>query len=151
MTEPILDKTDVRILDTVDDADARGTITFSPEVLVDMIELSAENVPGLVEFATRHRAGKRSLEILAADPTADAGKPYERRGIRVRMGDDVIDADLAVVVEAGTGVPRLGRELQERVAVAVGRMLGMRVGEVNVRVVEIRAGRDVAAETGDAS
>ena len=145
MTEPILDAPDVRILDTVNDVDARGTITFSPEVLVDMIELSAENVPGLVKFAARHRAG-RALEIQAAGPTAPAGKPYEKRGIRVRMADDVIDADLAVVVEAGTAVPQLGRELQERVAVAVGRMLGMRVGEVNVRVVEVREGRPEAGE-----
>lgn len=148
MNEPTLDAPDLQVLDTVNDVDARGTITFSPEVLVDMIELSAENVPGLVKFAGRHRAGKRALEIQAAEPSEPAGMPYEKRGIRVRMADDVIDADLAVVVEAGTTVPRLGRELQERVAVAVGRMLGMRVGEVNVRVVEVREGR---LEASDAS
>ena len=141
MSEAALDAPDVRVLDTLNDVDARGTITFSPDVLVDMIELSTENVPGLVKFAGRHRASKRALEIQAAEPNEQAGKPYERRGIRVRIADDVIDADLAVVVEAGTAVPQLGRELQERVAVAVGRMLGMRVGEVNVRVVEVREGR----------
>ena len=144
MSEPVLDAPDVRVLDTVNDVDVRGTITFSPDVLVDMIELSAENVPGLVKFASRHRAGKRALEIQSAEPNDSAGKPYEKRGIRVRMTDDVIDADLAVVVEGGTAVPQLGRELQGRVAVAVGRMLGMRVGEVNVRVVEVREGRPEA-------
>lgn len=145
MTDPIADSQDVRLLDTVNDVDARGTITFSPDVLVDMIELSADGVPGLVRFAGRHRAGKRSLEIQAAEPAEAARKPYEKRGIRVRMTDDVIDADLAVVVEAGTPVPRLGHDLQGRVAVAVGRMLGMRVGEVNVRVVEVRPGPEDAS------
>jgi len=138
MIEPIVNSRDIRLLDTVDDVDARGTITFSPDVLIDMIELSAHGVPGLVRFAGRHRVGKRSLEIRAAEPAEAAGKSYERRGIRVRMTDGVIDADLAVVVDAGTTVPRLGHEIQGRVAVAVGRMLGMRVGEVNVRVVEVR-------------
>ncbi len=138
MTEPSLDAQDVRLLDTVNDVDARGAITFSPDVLVDLIELSAENVPGLIKFAGRHRTGKRTLELQTADSIEPAGKPYEKRGIRVRMADDVIDADLAVVVEAGTSVPQLGRELQGRVAIAVGRMLGMRAGEVNVRVVEVR-------------
>ena len=144
MSEPALESPDVRFLDTVNDVDARGTITFSPDVLVDMIELSVENAPGLVKFASRHRAGKRALEIQAAEPVEPAGKPYERRGIQVRMADGVIDANLAVVVEAGTAVPRLGRDLQSRVVIAVGRMLGMRVGEVNIRVVEVREGRPAA-------
>ena len=145
MTDRIPNVQDVRLLDTVDTGDARGTITFSPGVLVDMIELSTEGVPGLVRFAGLRRSGKRALELQAADSTEVGGKPFERRGIRVRMTDDVIDADLAVVVEAGTPVPRLGHELQSRVAVAVGRTLGMRVGEVNVRVVEVRPGAEDAS------
>lgn len=138
MTDVSALSADAQLLDTVDDVDVRGTITFSPDVLVDMIELSAEGVPGLVRFAARHRAGRRALEIQGAGAVQPAGKPYERRGVRVRMTDHVIEADLAVVVEAGTSVPHLGHELQQRVAVAVERMLGMRVGEVNVRVVEVR-------------
>lgn len=138
MTDASNAPADARLLDTVDDVDARGAITYSPDVLVDMIELSAEDIPGLVRFAARHRAGKPSLEIQHADAVGAAGKPFEKRGIRVRMTDAVIEADLAVVIESGTSVPQLGHELQARVAVAVERMLGMRVGEVNVRVVEVR-------------
>ena len=140
MTDASPAQAGIQILDTVNDIDARGTITFSPEVLVDMIELSAENVPGLVKFAGRHRASKRALVVQSAEAGEAAGKPFEKRGIRVRIADDRIEADLAVVVEAGTSVPHLGHELQGRVAVAVERMLGMRVGEVNVRVVEVRPG-----------
>jgi uncharacterized alkaline shock family protein YloU len=56
------------------------------------------------------------------------------RGVEVRIGDDQIEIDLYVIVEYGTRIGEVARNVQENVRYAVERALGMPVARVNVRV-----------------
>jgi uncharacterized alkaline shock family protein YloU len=56
------------------------------------------------------------------------------RGVEVRIGDDQIEIDLYVILEYGTRIGEVARNVQEHVRYAVERALGMPVARVNVRV-----------------
>jgi len=56
------------------------------------------------------------------------------RGVEVRIGDQEIEIDLYVIMEYGTRISEVARNVQEQVRYAVERALGMPVARVNVRV-----------------
>src|SRR6266567_2099443 len=56
------------------------------------------------------------------------------RGVEVRIGDQQIEIDLYVIMEYGTRIGEVARNVQEHVRYAVERALGMPVARVNVRV-----------------
>ena len=56
------------------------------------------------------------------------------RGVEVRIGEDQIEIDLYVIMEYGTRIGEVARNVQENVRYAVERALGLPVARVNVRV-----------------
>lgn len=121
--------------ETVDD-DVRGTVRVSPAVLIELIELTVQDIPGVVGFEPRRRM-ERILPRSAQSAGDRPGSVYERGGIRVRVDGDRLEADVSIRVGAGVSVLEVGRLIQRNVAVAASRMLGMTVSEVNVHVAEI--------------
>jgi uncharacterized alkaline shock family protein YloU len=60
------------------------------------------------------------------------------RGVEVRIGNDAIAIDLYVILEYGTRIAEVARNVQEHVRYAVEHALGMPVAQVNVRVQGLR-------------
>jgi uncharacterized alkaline shock family protein YloU len=60
------------------------------------------------------------------------------RGVEVHIGDTEIAIDLYVILEYGTRISEVARNIQENVRYAVERALGMPIGRVNVRVQGLR-------------
>jgi uncharacterized alkaline shock family protein YloU len=60
------------------------------------------------------------------------------RGVAVHIGHDSIAIDLYVILEYGTRIAEVARNLQEHVRYAVEHALGMPVAQVNVRVQGLR-------------
>jgi uncharacterized alkaline shock family protein YloU len=60
------------------------------------------------------------------------------RGVAVRIGDDDIAIDLYVILEYGTRIAEVARNVQENVRYAVEHALGMPIAQVNVRVQGLR-------------
>lgn len=60
------------------------------------------------------------------------------RGVVVRIGDDDIAIDLYVILEYGTRIAEVARNVQENVRYAVEQALSMPVARVNVRVQGLR-------------
>jgi len=119
----------------------RGTVRIAPAVLIELIELSVRDVPGVAGFGSRRRM-ERALPGGEETTTGQAGgrplaKSYEAGGIAVRVAGDQIDADVSIVVRRGANILELSRAIQRRVGVAAGRMLGLTVTEVNVFVADI--------------
>ena len=56
------------------------------------------------------------------------------RGVEVRLDDGQIEIDLYVIMEYGTRIGEVARNVQEHVRYAVEHALGMPVARVNVRV-----------------
>src|SRR4029078_1171335 len=54
------------------------------------------------------------------------------RGVEVRIGEDQIEIDLYVIIEDGTRIGEVARNVQENVRYAVEHALGMPVARVNV-------------------
>ena len=134
--------TEIGSLPTDTTAGVRGTVRIAPTVLVELIELSVRDVPGVAAFGARRRV-ESNVADDGREPTAawEAGprsaKTYEAGGVTVRVAGDRIDADVSIVVHRGANVSELGRAIQRRVGLAAGRMLGMTVTEVNVYVTDI--------------
>ena len=105
-----------------------GVTRVANEVVAWIAVLTALQVEGVHAM---YQAAGQSLERILRRSAA-------HRGARVELRDDsTLDIDLWVGVVSGHSVPKVGAEVQQRVADAVERMLGLDVGTINVHVSEV--------------
>jgi uncharacterized alkaline shock family protein YloU len=105
-----------------------GVTRVANEVVAWIAVLTALQVPGVHAM---YQAAGQSLERILR-------RSHAHRGARVELRDDsTLDVDLWVVVLSGHSVPKVGAEVQQRVADAIDRMLGLEVGDINVHVSEV--------------
>ena len=125
-------------------AAVRGTVRIAPAVLIELIELTVRDVPGVIGDQPRRRIERILPRATGAStrPTRP-GTTFEDRGVRVTVDGDRIHADVSVVVDGQANIMTLGQAIQREVGSAVGRMLGMSVGDVNVFVANFE---DLSAE-----
>ncbi len=119
----------------------RGTVRIAPAVLIELIALAVRDVTGVVDFHPRRRVERilpRGGHGSSADQDTTAST-FEASGIRVRVHGSLIDADVTIVIVPDVNILELSRNIQRQVGVAVGRMLGMTVNEVNVYVAGVAA------------
>lgn len=115
-------------LQSPDGRTRQGTTRVANEVVARIAALAALEVPGV--RALYNSAGQSIDRILR--------RGVAHRGVRVEMQPDAtLKLDLFVVMEAGTELPRMGADVQRRVADAIDRMLGLELAEVNVLVSEV--------------
>ena len=105
-----------------------GVTRVANEVVAWIAVLTALQVEGVHAM---YQAAGQSLERILRRSAA-------HRGARVELRDDsTLDIDLWVVMLSGHSGPKVGGEVQQRVADAVERMLGLDVGTINVHVSEV--------------
>jgi uncharacterized alkaline shock family protein YloU len=105
-----------------------GVTRVANEVVAWIAVLTALQVEGVHAM---YPAAGQSLERILRRSAA-------HRGAKVELRDDsTLDIDLWVVMLSGHSVPKVGAEVQQRVADAVERMLGLDVGTINVHVSEV--------------
>ena len=105
-----------------------GVTRVANEVVAWIAVLTALQVPGVHAM---YQAAGQSLERILR-------RPYAHRGARVELRDgSTLDIDLFVVLIAGHSAPKVGAEVQRRVADAVDRMLGLEVGSIDVHISEV--------------
>jgi uncharacterized alkaline shock family protein YloU len=104
-----------------------GTVTIAPEVLVTIVRLTTQAIPG--------------VHAMSGDWTRDVnrflGNARVGDGVQTSVQGDRVSVDLYVVVEPGTNMLDVGRTIQEEVTRAIEDMLGMEVREVNVHIEDI--------------
>lgn len=61
----------------------------------------------------------------------------EEDGLHIEVVDDIVYADIYVVLEADVNIREVGRNIQIAVARAITDMIGMQVGMINVHVEDI--------------
>jgi uncharacterized alkaline shock family protein YloU len=107
-----------------------GATRVANEVVAQIAALTALEVSGV--HALYHATGNQGqLDRILRRSGA-------QRGVRVElMDDDTLRLDLYVVMEAGVDLPRMGAEVQRKVADAIDRMLGLGLREVNIFVSEV--------------
>lgn len=110
-----------------------GTVTIAPQVLVTIVKMTTEGIPGVV----RLMAGPTSAT------TKSLGKPTTGDGVRVWVVNDAVEVEVGVVVSRDANMRQVGTQIQTEVARAIEHMLGMPVRQVNVSI------RDVSPPGGD--
>jgi uncharacterized alkaline shock family protein YloU len=110
-----------------------GRIEVAPTAIASLASQAVLECYGVVGMATKDLASG-IVEIL--QPAS------HRRGVDVQIGDDLIVIDLYVVIEYGTRIATVARNIQSGVKYAVERALGVPVVAVNVHVQDLRVSID---------
>lgn len=108
-----------------EDMEVKGTVRIAPAVLIQLIETTVRDIPGVAELTSRK--GKRREEEIS-------GKAFDDGKVRVVVDGDQIDADIAITLTIGANVGQVTEKIRRDVGLAAGRMLGMNVRSVDIFV-----------------
>jgi uncharacterized alkaline shock family protein YloU len=102
-----------------------GKNTVSPDVLISIARLSALSVPGV-----------RRMSVVSGGVNRLFRKGANE-GVRIEIENDIVSADIHLVVMEDINIREVGRNVQKKVARAIQEMVGMEVGRVDVHVEDI--------------
>lgn len=108
-----------------------GQINISDEVIGIIAGIAATECYGLVGMASRN-IQDGIAELLGRDNLS--------RGVEVRLGGDEVIIELYIIVEYGTRITEVARNVMEKVKYVVETMTGLRVANVNITVQGVRVG-----------
>ena len=103
-----------------------GTVTIAPNVLVTIVQETANSVPGVARLMDHAPTVKRLLGLHTV-----------ARGVEVNVVDDRVGVDVHLMAKRNVDLLQMGRQLQHEVTRAVQDIVGMEVREVNVHIEDI--------------
>jgi uncharacterized alkaline shock family protein YloU len=107
-------------------AEALGVIRVTRQVLTTIVINAALEVQGVVRMAQVTDQWSRLL-----------GREVPGQGVALTIKDNVVTADLYIVVASSVNIVDVGSAVQEEVASAIEHMVGMQVREVNVYIQDV--------------
>ncbi|MFI0236943.1 Asp23/Gls24 family envelope stress response protein [Streptomyces sp. NPDC016845] len=115
------------------DPGSRGRTTIADGVVEKIAGLAARDVDGV------HAMGSGLSRTFGAvrDRVPGGGKSVTR-GVKAEVGEVQTALDLEIVVEYGVSIADTARAVRENVVVAVERMTGLEVVEVNIAVSDVK-------------
>jgi uncharacterized alkaline shock family protein YloU len=102
-----------------------GKTTVAPDVLTSIARLSALSVPGVSSMAPVPGGVNRLFRRGAND------------GVRIEVEDNIVFADLYVVLKQDINIREVSRNIQQQVARAILEMVGMDVGNIDIHIENI--------------
>lgn len=106
---------------------APGQVTIAPEVLVTIVQLSVQEIPGVHAMTTN----------WTRDVNRFFGDTRVGDGVQIQVHDGQITIDLFVVVEPQVTMLQLARRIQQEVARAVTEITGIGVRAINVHITDV--------------
>ena len=103
-----------------------GTVSFATEVVATIAGLAANEVEGVASMTSSNSA---FADILSRKSSRNYTK-----GVKVDINDNRVTVDVTIVVEYGSPVPDVARNIQENVKKAIETMSGLDVHNVDVHV-----------------
>lgn len=103
-----------------------GKTTIAPDVLLTIAKLTTLNIKGVNRMAS------------VPGGVSWIPKRHQAEGIRIEIEDDRVDADIYVILESDLNVREVSRNIQNEVARAISKMVGMDVGRVNIHIENIQ-------------
>jgi uncharacterized alkaline shock family protein YloU len=103
-----------------------GKTTIAPNVLLTIARLATLDIEGVSHMSTLPGGVNRIFQ-----------RGYDE-GVRIRIEEDRVYADLYVILESDVNVREVSRNIQTEVARAISEMVGMEVGRVNVHIEDIK-------------
>lgn len=102
-----------------------GKTTVSPDVLVTITRLSALSVPGVSRLAQVPGGVNRLFKRGLGD------------GVRIEVRDNVVTANLYLILRQHVNMREVSRNVQNQVARALQEMVGMDIGEIEIHIEDI--------------
>ena len=110
------------------DADGKGTVTFATDVVATIAGLAATEVEGVASMVGSSSSGLAEIFKRGQNTRSLT------RGVRVELNDNTVAIHLTIVVDYGSPVPDVAKNIQENVKKAIETMSGLEVTKVDVMV-----------------
>ena len=104
-----------------------GKTTVSPDVLVTITRLSALSVPGVSRMAQVPGGVNRLFKRGLGD------------GVRIEVRDNVVTANLYLILQQHVNMREVSRNVQNQVARALQEMVGMDIGGIEIHIEDVDA------------
>ncbi|WP_051969518.1 Asp23/Gls24 family envelope stress response protein [Kitasatospora azatica] len=115
-----------------DTGEDRGRTALADGVVEKIAGMAAREVPGI------HALGSGLARTFGAmRDRVPGGRASVSRGIKAEVGERQTAIDIALVVEYGVVIPELAAAVRRNIIVAVERMTGLEVVEVNIAVNDV--------------
>lgn len=111
-----------------------GGVTIAPEVLMDIVRLTALATPGVAWLSPDH-----------PNPMSRMFSGKVTRGIRLALEDSAVSIDLHIVAEPETQLLPLAHSLQRDINRAIQEVVGMPVRAINIHIEDVADGDKVGA------
>ena len=105
-----------------------GQVQIADEVIAVIAGLAATEVDGVQQMS-----GNINNELVSK-----LGMKNLSRGVKVSIDGEQVDVVLNLILEYGVSIPKISREVQEKVKGAIETMTGLTVNEVNIRIAGIQ-------------
>lgn len=106
--------------------EAPGVVRVARQVLLTIVTNAALQVPGVVQLARSQGSWPRW-----------PGREVPRQGMVLSVRENIVSADIYLVVASGAEIVSIGAAVQEEVAAALEHIVGMQVHEVNVYIQDV--------------
>jgi uncharacterized alkaline shock family protein YloU len=111
----------------------KGKTTIAPEVLLTITRLTTLSVPGVSRMSSVSGGVNHFFQRGISE------------GVRLHVKDDIVTADLFVVLLHGLNIKDVSQKIQQQVSRAITEMVGMEVGRVNIHVEDIDYPQEIEA------
>ena len=113
---------------------SQGKTTVSPDVLVTIARLSALSVPGVSRMAQVPGGVNRLFKRGIGD------------GVRIEVQDNMVMANLYLILRQHVNIREVSRNVQHQVARALQEMVGMDIGGIEIHIEDIDMDEDTEAK-----
>jgi len=102
-----------------------GKTTVAPDVLITIAKMSALSVPGVSRMANVSGGVNRLIKRGVHD------------GVRIEVDDNVVVANLYLILDEDVNIREVSRNVQMQVARAIQEMIGMDIGSIDIHIEDI--------------
>jgi uncharacterized alkaline shock family protein YloU len=114
---------------------SHGKTTVAPDVLLTIARLSALSVPGVSRMARVPGGVNRLFKRGIGD------------GVRIEVRNNVVTANLYLLLKPQVNIREVSRNVQHQVARALHEMVGMDIGGIEIHIEDIDMIEDTEAKT----
>ncbi len=108
----------------IEDRTGIGEVKIASDVVAVIASLAANEVDGVYSMAgniTNELIGKLGMKNMS-------------KGVKVIMDEGIVRVDMALNMKYGYSIPRVVKQVQEKVSQQIENMTGLIVPEVNIRI-----------------
>ncbi|MCX4550812.1 Asp23/Gls24 family envelope stress response protein [Streptomyces sp. NBC_01387] len=126
-----------------DGGGTRGTTTIADTVVATIAGIAVRETEGI------YAVGGGTTRALGSVRDKVARTPAHGRGVKVEVGETEAAIDVDIVVEYGESISDIAKEIRSGVTDAVETMTGLKVVEINIKVLDVHVPGEDADEDED--